>query len=238
MTARGDAYSELHVPDMDRRIADMVRVGTVSELDYSDKRAPRVKVKYGKNTTGWIPWAAVRAGRARTWEPLKVGEQVLIASPSGDLAQGVIVGSINYNDREAPASGAHETVTEWDGGIKQSVDDDANTYTLEVPAGGKITLKCGGTTLELSNDETKLTTPLFTVDSPDSVFTGKVLVKKLLSFIGGLFGTNSSGATATIKGNIEHDEGYLRSNGVTVHTHTHHGVQPGSGNTAQPNGGT
>ena len=157
MTARADAYREIQTPDLERRVADMIRIGTISHTDYSDPAAPRVRVQYGENTTGWLPWAPKRAGRSRTWEPLKVGEQVIIASPSGDLAQGVVFGSLNYNDRPAPANGAHETVTEWDGGIRESVDDDGNEYTLTVPAGGMIRLSVGGTSLEMKSDHIKLT---------------------------------------------------------------------------------
>lgn len=244
MTSRAEAFQQHQLPDMERRVADMVKIGTVSELDYSDPKAPRVRVKYGynkdgsDNATGWIPWAPKRAGRARTWEPLKLGEQVIIASPSGDLAQGVIIGSINFNDREAPANGAHQTVTAWDGGTREEIDDDGNTYTLDVPAGGKITFHIGQTTFELTDGEAKLTTPLLTVDSPTSIFTGDVTVQKQLTYMGGMVGSTGSGAVATISGDIEHTGGHLKSNNVTLHTHTHGGVQSGGGNTVQPNGGT
>lgn len=160
MTARQDAYRQQQVPDMERRVADMIRIGTISEVDYSDPKAPRVRVKYGaKNYTDWLPWTAKRAGRARTWEPLKVGEQVIFASPSGDMAQGVVIGSINFNDRPAPSGSASETVTEWDGGAREVFDDESNSYTLDVPAGGKITLKCGASSLEISSDGIKLLAP-------------------------------------------------------------------------------
>ena len=159
MTARGDGFEALWQPDMERRLAELLRVGTVVATDYSNPRKPRVRVKSGKVTTGWIAWAPRRAGRARTWEPLHEGEQVLIASPSGDMAQGIIVGSVNYADRPAPSTSASETVTEWDGGAREAFDDASNTYTLDVPAGGKIILRCGASSLEISDSGIKLLGP-------------------------------------------------------------------------------
>ena len=241
MTARGEAFQALQIPDMERRVADMVKLGTVSDTDYSDPKAPRVKVKYGKNETGWLPWAAVRAGRARTWEPLKMGEQVVIVSPSGDLAQGIIVGSVNYNDRPAPSSKEGETVREWDGGAREVFDDDSNSYTLTIPAGGKIKFQCGASTLELTDTEVRVTTTNYVVDAPDSTFTGNVLVQKMLSFLGGLFGRNTGGAVADMQGTINHtggdyvhSDGEMSSNGVVLDGHQHSGVQPGGGNTGNP----
>lgn len=236
MTARASAFRELQVPDMERRVADMIRLGTVAETDYSDPRAPRVKVKYGKNTTGWLPWTQ-RAGRARTWAPLKIGEQVIIASPSGDLRQGVVIGSLNQNSRAAPANGAHQTVTEWDGGIREEIDDDGNNYTLTVPAGGSIVLQCGQSSIRISDDGTKITTPKLTVDAPDSEFTGNVVVQLLLTYLGGLIGRNAGGgAVAQMFGDIDHRYGTLKSNDVGLHTHRHTGDS--GGNTSSPQAGT
>lgn len=176
MTARASAFRELQVPDMERRVADMIRLGTVSETDFSDPKAPRVRVQYGKNSTGWLPWTQ-RAGRARTWAPPKLGEQVIIASPSGDLRQGVVIGSINQNSRAAPASGGHETVTEWDSGIRESVDDDSKTYTLTIPAGGKFVVQVGGTSFELTENSMRVVTQTADFQVQNSAFSGAVDVQ-------------------------------------------------------------
>jgi phage baseplate assembly protein V len=47
---------------------------------------PRAQVKTGKLTTAWLPWLALRAGADREWDPPTAGEQVILFSPSGQLA--------------------------------------------------------------------------------------------------------------------------------------------------------
>lgn len=236
MTARGDGYEQLQQPDMERRVAEMLRMGVVSDTDYSDPKKPRVRVKFGDTPTGWLPWAAVRSGRARTWHPLKVGEQVLIASPSGDPAQGVVVGSVPYEGMPAPSTSESETVTEWDGGAKQVFDDATNTLRWEIPAGGKFQFVCGASSIEISDDGVTIKAKKITGDAPETEFTGNVLVQKLLSFLGGMLGKNTGGGKAAqLQGDVEHTNGALSSNGVVLDTHNHGGVQPGGGNTASPN---
>ena len=235
MTARGDGYEQLQQPDMERRLAEMLRLGVVSDIDYSDPQKPRVRVKSGDCETGWIPWTALRAGRARTWEPLKKGEQVLVASPSGDMAQGVIVGSVPYADLPAPSTSESETVTQWAGGAKQVFDDATNTLRWEIPAGGKFQFVCGGSSIEMTADAVAIKTTKLTGDAPDTEFTGNVLVQKLLSFLGGMIGRNTQGGKAAqLQGDVEHVNGALSSNGVVLDTHTHSGVQPGGGTTGNP----
>jgi hypothetical protein len=42
---------------------------------------------------------------------------------------------------------------------------------------------------------------------------------------------------AVFRGGIVNSEGVIKSNNVTLETHTHSGVETGSGNTGGPNGG-
>lgn len=166
MTASREGFQASQIPDMERRLAGIVRIGTVHELDYRDKKKPRVRVKSGSVITGWIPWLASRAGRRRSWSPLKKGEQVLMACPSGDLAQAVIVGSIHYSDCEAPANGEGQTVDEWDDGAKISYDEESHTLTHDIPSGGTIVLKIGGTTLTMTQSGATLKSDAITLDGP------------------------------------------------------------------------
>jgi phage baseplate assembly protein V len=70
-----------------RLINNIVRVGTIAEVDVSRARA---RVKAGDNLTGWRPWASARTGTTIDWDPPTVGEQVVLFSPAGDLAQSII----------------------------------------------------------------------------------------------------------------------------------------------------
>ena len=79
---------------LSRLIENLIRLGTVAEVDHGslqDKRPARVRVQSGELLTGWLPWAALRAGTTRDWDPPTVGEQVLVLSPSGQTAQGIAI---------------------------------------------------------------------------------------------------------------------------------------------------
>jgi phage baseplate assembly protein V len=107
--------------DTQRRLANIIRIGTIEEADFA---AARVKVRFGEILTGWLPFGGQRAGGMRVWNPPSVGEQVVVLSPSGDLAQGVAMPGL-YSDAK-PAPGSTGTAVNivfpdgstlsWDGG--------------------------------------------------------------------------------------------------------------------------
>lgn len=73
-----------------------------------------------------------------------------------------------------------------------------------------------------------------TIDTPSTLNTGTLTTEGLLTYQDGLAGTGGGNGTS-ISGDMTHSGGNLSSNGVTLHTHTHSGVQPGGGNTGAPN---
>ena len=89
--------------ELARLIENLIRLGTVAEVQVEP---PRVRVKTGNVTTAWRPWFALRAGEDREWDPPTVGEQVILFSPSGNLAQGVALTGL-FSDAN-PANGDRE----------------------------------------------------------------------------------------------------------------------------------
>ncbi|MEK6291788.1 MAG: Gp138 family membrane-puncturing spike protein [Paraburkholderia tropica] len=74
-----------------------------------------------------------------------------------------------------------------------------------------------------------------TVNSPQSGFSGAVIVQGLFSFLAGLVGSTAEGVAATITGTINFI-GSLTSNGKQIDDgHTHGGVQPGDGSSGPVN---
>ncbi|MGK8887357.1 Gp138 family membrane-puncturing spike protein [Burkholderia gladioli] len=74
-----------------------------------------------------------------------------------------------------------------------------------------------------------------TVNSPQSGFSGAVIVQGLFSFLAGLVGSTAEGVAATITGTINFI-GSLTSNGKRIDDgHTHGGVQPGDGSSGPVN---
>lgn len=133
------------VVELQRRLANIVRKGTVYELDAD---AARARVKYDEQDDGtpvvttWLQWGVRRAGPDRTWWAPEVGEQVLILSPAGDLRQAVIVCSLW---REAyPPNGDAADLTRTDFADGSYVEHDRETGNLTIRATGNITITADG----------------------------------------------------------------------------------------------
>lgn len=73
---------------LSRMLENLIRFGVIAAVQMEP---PRVQVKTGALTTAWLPWLALRAGSDREWDPPTVDEQVLLFSPSGQLANGVVI---------------------------------------------------------------------------------------------------------------------------------------------------
>lgn len=85
---------------LSRMLENLIRFGVIAAVQMVP---PRVKVKTGELTTAWLPWLALRAGSDREWDPPTIDEQVILISPSGQLANGVVITGLP-SDR-IPANG-------------------------------------------------------------------------------------------------------------------------------------
>lgn len=83
-----------------RLLHNLIRLGTIAEVQY---QPPRVRVKTGDNETDWLHWLNLRAGTTLDWDPPTLGEQVILFSPAGDLAQAIVVVGINSDQHPAPS---------------------------------------------------------------------------------------------------------------------------------------
>ncbi|NMZ97475.1 phage baseplate assembly protein V [Pseudomonas lundensis] len=73
---------------LSRMLENLIRFGVITAVQMEP---PRVQVKTGTLTTAWLPWLALRAGSDREWDPPTVDEQVILFSPSGQLANGIVI---------------------------------------------------------------------------------------------------------------------------------------------------
>ena len=148
----------MDLAELNRRLADLIRFGTILAVDL-----PRVrcKVKSGRLETGWLRWATARAGTTRTWDPPTVGEQCLVLSPSGNTENGVVIYGLNSDLIPPPSQSADTHVTDWPDGARYEYDHATHTWHLALPEDGRIVITVGRTTLELTDAGTTLTTPEF-----------------------------------------------------------------------------
>jgi phage baseplate assembly protein V len=207
--------SAARIGELERRLANVTRAGTILEADYAKAR---VRVKLGKNTTAWLPWVSSRAGGDKTWHAPEVGEQVLVLSPAGDLCAGFVIGGVYKQDRPANADAATVSRTTYADGAVVEYDRAAHAYAITIPAGGKATVKAGASsTFEVTSDAIRLT----------------VGGTQLVLSASGIQITSATGLN--INGAVTQTGGPLTSNGIALSTHTHGGITSGISNTAGPN---
>lgn len=93
----------LSAAEADRRVANLLTVGRIVEIDNGTGRA---RVQIGDLLTPPLQVMQLRSGAIRMhWMPA-VGEQVTIAAPSGDIARAFVMGSLPIDgNMVAPSEG-------------------------------------------------------------------------------------------------------------------------------------
>ncbi|EMF7564890.1 phage baseplate assembly protein V [Serratia marcescens] len=204
--------------DIQRLVRNLIRIGTVSELDLERGRC---RIATGGNLTDWLNWLTGRAGDARSWWAPSIGEQVLVLSLGGELETAFVLPGVFSDAHPAPSASAQAAhiafpdgaVLEYEPatgalkavGIKSATIEAAERITLTAPnitciASGKITL-----------------------DAPEVECTQQLTTGTIAIHQGG-----------SMTGDLNHTGGSISSNGIVVHTHTHGGVQNGRGRTDKP----
>lgn len=117
-----------------RLIENLVRLGTIAEVDMVKARA---RVNSGELLTTWLPWLALRAGTDREWNPPTVGEQVLLLSPSGQLAQGIVLTGLFSDAHPANGDRAGLRRTTYRDGAVIEYDSIAHLLRAVLPDGGR-----------------------------------------------------------------------------------------------------
>lgn len=134
-----------------RRTNNGVMMGVIESID---RDAGTVRVQFEEDwTSADLPWVEAGAGGFRTRHDPSVGEQVMVACPGGDPAQGVVMGRLSRTASPLPDAAESETVIGlWSDGARDSYDADTHTRTIDVPAGGRIVLKVGASELVITED--------------------------------------------------------------------------------------
>lgn len=213
--------SDYQSTEMSRQLANLVRVGKISQLDEANAR---VKVNTAGIETDWLPWGAARAGNTRTWSPPRVGEQVVIASPYGDIGQAVVIGSLFSDEKPAPASSMHQETTVYPDGSTVDYNSQSNTLTLTVAAGGNIIINCKHATVNAENDAT-INTQTATIaastsvelETPTTHCTGNLQVDGSISYGSGMTGSGGANVTGNVSvtGNITNTGNITSAGSIT-----------------------
>jgi phage baseplate assembly protein V len=201
-----------------RRILNVVRKGTVIDVSHSSA-PPTCRVSTGDLQTTWLPWMAFSAGKTVEWHPPTPGEQILVLSPSGDPAQGVVLRGLYSENSPTPSQKPNEHVRVYPDGARLEYDHAAHSLRAELPAGatlfvvapGKITVQTQDATVQAAAIE---------LDGEVTV-TKSMIVKGPFAFESGMTGkSGSGGATMSIDGSADFT-GEVTSKGKSLPHHSH-----------------
>lgn len=209
----------MDVAHLSRLIENLIRIGTVSAVDHV---AARCRVASGELDTEWLPWIDRRAGNTLTWDPPTVGEQVLVFSPSGEPAGGIVLTGIFSDAHPAPSASPDEHVIDYPDGARIAYDH----------ASGALTVTGIQTARVQAAVSVTADTPLTHITG-DVQIDGTLTVDGLITYKDGIAGTGGANNNV-ISGDFTHAGGNLSSNGIVLHTHTHTGVVAGGDNTGGP----
>ena len=140
-------HRNFEMAELARRLENLIRIGTVAEV--STARG-KVRVQYGETPegspvlTGWLSWMTYRAGEDRTWWAPSAGEQVVILSPSGELAAGVVLPALYRKVHPSPESDPGKNTVLYRDGARIEYDTGANHLKAVLPTGGTAELVADG----------------------------------------------------------------------------------------------
>ncbi|AAS14341.1 prophage LambdaW5, baseplate assembly protein V [Wolbachia endosymbiont of Drosophila melanogaster] len=143
--------SNFAISELQRKLANIIRIGLVKEVDYEKAR---VKVQIGEFLTDWLPWITSKAGKDRNWSPPDIDEQVIILSALGELSLGVVLAGIYQEKYPAPENKKEINSVKIQDGTRLLYDKEK--HHLEIEVVDKITLKAGESSLEMTRSEIKL----------------------------------------------------------------------------------
>lgn len=98
------------IPEIERMIRNIIRYGKVLEVDAAKGLVRMVDDGGGegqKLETDWRPWGETGGG-IKTWRPPTVGQAVMMISPSGNLAHGIVFSAAFSDENKAPSDKGDE----------------------------------------------------------------------------------------------------------------------------------
>lgn len=219
--------------DVHRRLANLVRVGTVASVDLPNARC---RVTIGDLLTAPLPFLTAKAGPDKTWHPPEVGEQVLVLSPSGELTAGFVLGGVYTTTNPPPSSSSDVSKMVFSDGASATYDRALHSLTIALPASGSslVVNVTGNATISATGNA------LVEADGNATVSAGSVarleagtqavIVAPTIALTGNITHTGGSGSstgTWTTSGDFV-------AQGKSLATHRHGSVQSGSSQTSTP----
>lgn len=157
--------------ELTRRLANLIRIGTVEQVDYDAKT---LRVVMGEIRTGWITWGTDSAEGDLDWSPYEVGEQVMMLAPNGELSSAVVVCALNRNDAPPPANAAHIHYRKFKDGAE--FEYNRQSQTLRVEGVANVLIRGSNETKVVCTTARVEASDSVTLDTPETNCTGTLNV--------------------------------------------------------------
>ena len=193
--------------ELERRINNLIQVGTVVEIDESRALA---RVNILGRVTDFLPVKMIGNSFIKVFIPIRVNEQVLVVCPFGNANSGFIVPSIfNVNCKEPSGSNPDTAIIEFAGGVR--IDSDGESVNVTAPVNVNVTAA------------TATVTATNTIITSETTNNGNVTINGNLAVNGNIAmnGANGSSGVAKITGDLKVSGIIYDSKGdLTNHTHS------------------
>lgn len=137
------------IAKLKRQVNSLVRYAVVTEVNGITARC--AIDGNAAHITAPLRWLTQRAGDSKDWWAPSIGEQVLVISPSGEMAAGVILPALYSTANEAPSTNKNERVISLPDGAHISYDWQSATLLVTLPEGGIANVSAPGG-FELTGD--------------------------------------------------------------------------------------
>ena len=129
------------VSELERKLNNLLMLGKITAVDFEQHK---VQVIIGKLVTPGLPWLTNRAGSDTTYWTPSVGEQVLVLSPQGDPALGVVLPALYQDQFPAPTSDPNQCQVHFSDGAAASYDKARHQLAITLPSDGQVHLTANG----------------------------------------------------------------------------------------------
>lgn len=206
----------MNTSELFRRLENIIRFGVVQSIDYTQATCI---VDFQGILTCPLRWLTVRAGSDSTWDAPSVGEQVMVLSPSGEIANGIVLFGLYSDAHPSPSQEQNIKIRKFEDGAVISYDT-ANHQLQAVLPGGATTILTsdGGITI-----------------TGDTVINGNVQINGNTAMTGNntVGGSQSVSGTSLAKGSLTCN-GDVTASGISLTGHIHGGVKAGGDSSGGP----
>ncbi|PTQ90282.1 phage baseplate assembly protein V [Agitococcus lubricus] len=134
----------MNIADLYRLIENLIRIASISDVDFSDPENPQCRCLVGEIKTNWLSVGHTRMGAVKEWNPPSVGEQVVLVSPSGDLSQAVIIAALSSIAHPSPDIDPKKPKRTYPDGAVIEYDYQAHKLSAILPTNATFELKSAG----------------------------------------------------------------------------------------------